>query len=70
MEALELGSARSLRRIKPNGRGKRRALAPKYRNPANASETWAGRGNKPRWLVAALNGGKKKLADFAVRVSK
>jgi DNA-binding protein H-NS len=70
LEALELGSARSPRRIKTNGHSKRRAFAPKYRNPANSSETWAGRGNKPRWLVAALKGGKKKLADFAVRVAK
>jgi DNA-binding protein H-NS len=38
----------------------------KYRNPANAKETWAGRGNRPRWLVAALKGGKKKLLDFEV----
>ena len=53
------GSARS------NGHAKR-TLAAKYRNPANPKETWAGRGLRPRWLVAALKGGKKKLADFAV----
>jgi DNA-binding protein H-NS len=41
-------------------------LAAKYRNPSNPKETWAGRGLKPRWLVAALKAGKKKLADFAV----
>ena len=69
LEALEVGSARKLRRAKTNGHSKLRALAPKFRNPANPSETWAGRGNRPRWLVAALKGGKKKLADFAVRVS-
>jgi DNA-binding protein H-NS len=44
----------------------KRTLAPKYRNPANPKETWAGRGHRPRWLVAALKGGKKKLADFAL----
>lgn len=38
----------------------------RYRNPLNAKETWAGRGLKPRWLKAALKGGKKKLSDFAV----
>jgi DNA-binding protein H-NS len=48
-----------------NGRTKR-TLAAKYRNPANPKETWAGRGHRPRWLVAALKGGKKKLADFSV----
>ena len=34
--------------------------------PAKAPETWAGRGNRPRWLVAALKGGKK-LEAFAIR---
>jgi DNA-binding protein H-NS len=45
--------------------GKRGAVAPKYRNPENPSETWAGRGLKPRWLTAALKGGKK-LEHFAI----
>lgn len=44
----------------------KRRLPIRYRNPLNAKETWAGRGLKPRWLAAALKGGKKKLADFAV----
>jgi DNA-binding protein H-NS len=54
------------RRHTANGHRKIRSLAVKYRNPGNRKETWAGRGNRPRWLVAALKGGKKKLADFAV----
>ena len=41
------------------------AVAPKYRNPENRAETWAGRGLKPRWLTAAMKGGKS-LEDFAV----
>ena len=45
--------------------GVRGKVAPKYRNPANPSETWAGRGLKPRWLVAALKTGKK-LEYFSV----
>jgi DNA-binding protein H-NS len=47
------------------GRGVRGKVAPKYRNPENPSETWAGRGLKPRWLAAALKGGKK-LDDFMI----
>ena len=48
------------------GRGtKRQAVAAKYRNPENHAETWAGRGLKPRWLVAAMKGGKS-LEDFAI----
>jgi DNA-binding protein H-NS len=54
------------RRGRVAGRGgPRGAVAPKYRNPENPSETWAGRGLKPRWLAAAMKGGKK-LEDFAI----
>ncbi len=45
--------------------GARGAVAPKYRNPGNPAETWAGRGLKPRWLTAAMKGGKS-LEDFAI----
>ncbi len=39
---------------------------PKYRNPKNHSETWAGRGKLPRWLTKQLRSGKK-LTDFLIR---
>jgi len=48
------------------GRGsvlKGRKVPPRYRGPSG--ETWAGRGAKPRWLVAAIKGGKK-LEDFLI----
>jgi DNA-binding protein H-NS len=45
--------------------GGKRPVAPKYRNPENPAETWAGRGLKPRWLAAAIKGGKK-LDDFLI----
>jgi DNA-binding protein H-NS len=38
---------------------------PKYRNPAEPSETWAGRGKQPRWLTAQLKSGKK-IDDFRI----
>jgi DNA-binding protein H-NS len=44
---------------------KGRKVPPKYRNPANKSETWAGRGVRPRWLQAALRDGHK-MEDFAI----
>jgi DNA-binding protein H-NS len=50
------------------GRGSRGAIAPKYRNPENPAETWAGRGLKPRWLAPALKSGKK-LEDFSIEAS-
>jgi DNA-binding protein H-NS len=42
---------------------KGRKVAAKYRGPSG--ETWSGRGLKPRWLVAAIKGGKK-LEDFLI----
>jgi DNA-binding protein H-NS len=47
------------------GRGARGKVAPKFRNPENPGETWAGRGLKPRWLAAAIKSGKK-LDDFRI----
>ena len=44
---------------------KGRKVPPKYRNPSNKSETWSGRGMKPRWLVAQLQKGKKQT-DFKI----
>ena len=41
-------------------------VAPKYRNPANAKETWTGRGKQPRWLAAETAKGKK-LEDFLIK---
>jgi DNA-binding protein H-NS len=38
---------------------------PKYRNPADPSETWTGRGKQPRWLTAQLKSGKK-IDDFRI----
>jgi DNA-binding protein H-NS len=39
---------------------------PKYRNPDQPSETWAGRGKQPRWLVAQLRSGRR-IEDFSIR---
>ena len=49
---------------KPGTKGSK--VAPKYRNPANAAETWSGRGKQPRWLAAQTSAGKK-LEDFLIR---
>jgi DNA-binding protein H-NS len=42
---------------------KGRKVPPRYRGPSG--ETWAGRGARPRWLVAAIKSGKK-LDDFLI----
>jgi len=39
-------------------------VKPKYRDD-RTGETWAGRGVYPRWLAAAMKGGKK-LEDFLI----
>jgi DNA-binding protein H-NS len=43
---------------------KGRKVAPKYRD--RSGNTWAGRGAKPRWLVAAMRGGRK-LESFLIK---
>jgi len=45
-------------------RGKPKS-APKYRNPANADDTWSGRGRKPGW-VRELEAAGKSIADCAI----
>jgi DNA-binding protein H-NS len=35
-------------------------VAPKYRNPDNAAQTWTGRGKQPLWFAAAITGGKTR----------
>jgi DNA-binding protein H-NS len=38
---------------------------PKYRNPNEPSQTWSGRGKKPRWLAAALKRGHR-IEEFVI----
>lgn len=60
--------AKPARAQRAAAKGPRKAaskVAAKYRNPANANETWSGRGKRPRWLAAAIDGGRK-LEEFAI----
>ncbi|MBH1489506.1 MULTISPECIES: H-NS family nucleoid-associated regulatory protein [Stenotrophomonas] len=41
-------------------------VVPKYRNPANPSETWSGRGRQPRWLAALVQKGMAP-SDFLIK---
>ena len=38
---------------------------PKFRNPDQPSQTWAGRGKRPRWLTAQLKSGRR-IDDFRI----
>lgn len=43
--------------VNPSGQRPRRyypAVRPKYRNPDDPSQTWAGRGKTPRWMNKML----------------
>jgi len=40
-------------------------LPPTHHDPQNPSNTWTGRGRKPRWLVKALEGGGS-IDDFKI----
>jgi DNA-binding protein H-NS len=37
----------------------------RFRNPADGSQTWTGRGRQPKWIAEALSGGKS-LDDFRI----
>ncbi len=44
---------------------KKKEVVIKYRNPDEETETWSGRGRKPKWLEKSLKEGKK-LEDFLI----
>ena len=52
--------------LQPDGKQRRKypRVLPKYRNP-QTSETWSGRGKRPRWLVAAVKSGRK-IEEFRI----
>ena len=54
---------------KSSGKGKGKStgkVAPKYRNPADPSQTWAGRGQQPKWLAAETGKGRA-LEEFLIK---
>ena len=55
-------------KLKENASARRRKyprVLPKYRNPNESSETWSGRGKRPRWLTAALKAGHS-IEEFVI----
>jgi len=36
---------------------RRKKVPPKYQNPNNNTQTWTGRGRKPKWIEEHLNNG-------------
>lgn len=62
--AYELRSQLSMLGAQRRGPLKGRKVPPKYRSPSGW--IWAGRGAKPKWLVAAIKRGKK-VEDFLIK---
>jgi len=62
-EMLHQHRAEIQKQIESGSALKGRKVFPKYRS--RSGDTWAGRGAKPKWLVAAIKGGKK-LEDFLI----
>ncbi len=87
-DALLKGAGLTINGVYPTRGGKKTAskkgtgsVAPKYRNPSNASETWSGRGRQPVWFAEALRkrgvtaeslliGGAPKAAKKAAKALK
>jgi DNA-binding protein H-NS len=67
IDALLTGSEFTLVDLYPiSGRGKHRSKsAAKYANPEDRSQTYTGRGRRPKWLEARLKKGAK-IEDFAI----
>jgi DNA-binding protein H-NS len=59
LEAIAAGAGFKISELFGGGGGKGGKVAIKYANPDDASQTWTGRGRKPRWLAAKLKSGDK-----------
>lgn len=53
MEELARASGFSVGELFAGRAGKGSKIAPKYRNPKDPSQTWTGRGRRPKWMVEA-----------------
>ena len=66
LEKKELEERLKLLKAPVDGRRHYPPVHAKYSNPDRPSETWAGRGKRPRWLVAQLQAGKR-IDDFKIK---
>jgi DNA-binding protein H-NS len=64
-EKLQLEERLKQLQIPVSGRRPYPPVLPQYRNPDEPSETWTGRGKRPRWLVAQLKSGGR-IEDFRI----
>jgi DNA-binding protein H-NS len=57
-------------RGRAQGRRPMGSVPPKYRNPNDPSQTWAGRGLQPHWLRDAVKSGKKLDSFLIAKAAK
>jgi len=50
---------------KGSNKGKGQKVEAQYQNPADAAQTWTGRGRQPKWIAEGLANGKQ-LVDFRI----
>jgi DNA-binding protein H-NS len=63
-KALDSGKPAKVTKVKPAKSSKLagKKVAPKYRNPANAEQTWTGRGVAPAWIQELKTAGTLESA--------
>lgn len=71
IERIAAGAGLSLEDLLGMGKSRSRApvrktVADKYRNPRDSSQSWSGRGKRPRWLQEQLAQGGR-LESFLVK---
>lgn len=59
MEAMASSAGFKLGELFGGRGGKGRTVAAKYANPEDPTQTWTGRGRKPKWLAAKVKDGEK-----------
>ncbi|MWB78963.1 H-NS histone family protein [Pseudooceanicola sp. 216_PA32_1] len=63
-KALEMGF--SLSELTGQSSKSRKVNPPKYRDPADPTQTWSGRGRQPGWVKQLLDEGKS-LDDYLIK---
>jgi DNA-binding protein H-NS len=66
MEEMAANAGLKLSEVMGGRGGKGRTVAVKYANPEDPSETWTGRGRKPKWLAAKLADGGR-IEKFLIK---
>jgi DNA-binding protein H-NS len=66
MEEMAANAGLKLSEVVGGRGGKGRTVAIKYANPEDATQTWTGRGRKPKWLSAKLAAGGR-IEKFLIK---